>query len=142
MKYLKSFNESQDEMLLLIDDYLFEYFEKWKLKEESEYGALPFSNAPVIKKDFNGTYQIEIVSTMYFKKTGFPDGKSGYLVTICFTKDFDEKEFKEDMYKFIKRVCMSGFQYDTSSYTYGKGTVDITGAVNFGVRKYYIAFFK
>ena len=70
MKHIKKYNESTDDMYLLIDDYFLEYSEKWKLKEESEYFNLPRYGFEQ-KSDYNGVYQIEQVSTRYFKKEYF-----------------------------------------------------------------------
>ena len=46
MKHIKKYNESTDDMYLLIDDYFLEYSEKWKLKEESENKENDFDQYP------------------------------------------------------------------------------------------------
>ena len=135
MKYLRKFNESiepEDDNLYLIEDFLLEYLDKWKLIEDNKYSNLKFAD----KKYYNGTYKIEHTSTTFFKLTGFPNGKEGYRIKICFTKEFDENEFKVDMAKFINRVrCTffekSGYDFDTYKQNYGERVVT-----------YYIAFFR
>lgn len=129
MKYIKYFNESadQDEEKNLLDDFLLEYLDKWNLIDEDRYSSLQLYDKP----NYNGTYKIEKVSSRYFHVAGFPSGESGYRIKICFTKEFDEKDFKIDMYKFITRICKIGYKYDTFHDKYGDK-----------VNKFYIAFFK
>ena len=134
MKYLKLFeNNEDDEDLILIEEFLLEYFEKWKLCEQSKYSDIQYYD----RQNYNGTFEIKKLSTKYFKVSGFTTDESGYRVKISFTKAFDENEFKKDMTKYIKRVCVSGYKYETYKDVYGIGS---TGTI--GVETFYIAFFK
>ena len=85
---------------------------------------------PDLKEVYNGYHKINKASTKYFGITGFPNGKSGYKITIVFRSDkcdqIDIKDFKRDMFKYIKRVCKLEYQYET----YGDKNI------------FYIAFFK
>ncbi len=109
MKYLKKFNESSSEEIEeLLDDYLLEYVDKYKLIEKDIYFELRGDTESWKKSQYKGFYSIKEVSTNFFKIKGFPDKKSGYLVTITFfyrpTKDIED-EFNKDMISFINRFC-------------------------------------
>lgn len=157
MKYLRKFNESKFDIEELLEDYLLEYIDKYQLIEKDKYFELNTDSDHWKKSQYKGLYSIvNQVSTnylfhpgpgyrpkrdtSYFKVAGFPNKKSGYLVTISFfyrpTKDI-EKEFNKDMISFINRFCNSKddktFNVETSfSDVFGNGTVF----------DYYIAFFK
>jgi len=125
---MEKFNAT-DETIDLIEDYLQEYIDKYILVDEDIF--FEFQNNDH-RTDFSrrftykGYYKIRKVSTNLFKVDGFPDGKKGYLVKISLIIRPNESEWKDDMFKFIKRVCISGFKYET-------GIDRLT---------YYIAFFK
>lgn len=126
MKHIKKFNESTQNDLELIEDYFVEYFDKWLIPIDYDYDNL----RPDLKEMYNGYHKIDRVSTSYFGTSGFPNGKSGYRLTIVFRsvkfEQIDIKEFKTDMFKYITRVCKLGYQYET----YGDKNI------------LYIAFFK
>ena len=125
MEYSRITNETID----LIEDYLQEYIDKYNLVEQDIFYSFQNNDQ---RNDFSrrftykGYYRISKVSTYAFSVDGFPDNKTGYLVRINHRHPINEKEWKEDMFKFITRVCKSGFKYDTS--------IDKL--------TYYIAFFK
>jgi hypothetical protein len=109
MKYLRKFNESSEEEIELLDDYLLEYFDKYKLIEKDKYFELDTNSNHWKRSQYKGFYSIKEVSTKYFKVKGFPNNKSGYLVTITFffrPKDIED-EFNKDMISFINRFCDS-----------------------------------
>ena len=59
---------------------------------------------------------IKKTTTSYFKVSGFPNDSTGYLVNITINiKKSKQKEWVEDMRKFINRTCQLGFDFDTSS---------------------------
>lgn len=138
MKYLRKFNESieSDADLELIDDYLVEYLDKYGITDEKNYG-----NSDI---NYKGYYTIKECSTEYFRRERFPDGKRGYQLQIYFNKEgtkiihntemdkLVKEEWKEDMMKFINRVCKLGYKYKTSANTFTYGITEY----------YYIAFFK
>ncbi len=130
MEYSRITNETID----LIEDYLQEYIDKYNLIEEDRFYS--FQGNEFSKRfTYKGYYRITKVSTKIFNIDGFPEGKRGYLVKINFLRQPDEKELKLDVFKFITRVCKSGFQYDTSV---DKGGSNPTN----DIIKYYIAFFE
>lgn len=108
--HIKSFDnfitESEDRTLELLEDFCWVYFDEYKITDTEHW-----------KHDqYTGYFIIEKVSTNFFKKDGFPDNKSGYLVKIV-TYNFNrEEEFKVSMNDYIKRVCKTfDFDYQTSS---------------------------
>lgn len=127
MEYSRITNENID----LIEDYLQEYIDKYNLVEEDRFYS--FQDSEFSKRfTYKGYYVITKVSTKIFKVVGFPDNKSGYLVRIHFYLDIDKSDWKNDMYKFITRICKSGFEYDTF----------IDNRRDVSKPTYYIAFFK
>jgi hypothetical protein len=136
--HIKRFNESNQTQL--IEDYLLEYADKYNLiSKKDEVDLNPSFNNGVDRRhlilNYNGTYNIREVSTFLFKVPGFPDKKRGYLVEIFFYKDYDKESFKRDMFKYIKRVCSDGYNYDTSSN-------DFSDAQRSDIITYYISFFN
>lgn len=152
MKYLRKFNESSKEEMELLDDYLLEYTDKYKIRAEQD--PISIDNTEKIARH-KGFYSIKEVSSKSFKVKGFPDHKSGYLVKITFNfrpnKDI-ESEFKRDMISFINRFCNSKADFgavatisherstDNWPYEYQTSINDIFN--NGTMTEYYIAFFR
>ena len=115
MKYLKKFNENtSDPTLEMIDDFLLEYSDKWNFRERPE-GDNSEERVGFWQK-YDGVYNIKKTTTSYFKVSGFPNDSTGYLVNITINiKKSKQKEWVEDMRKFINRTCQLGFDFDTSS---------------------------
>lgn len=134
MKYLIKFNESSESEMELLDDYLLEYTDKYKIREEQ--GTFSIDDIERISRH-KGFYSIKEISTINFKVRGFPDHKNGYLVKITFNfrpnKD-TESEFKKDMTSFINRFC------NTNLYDHQTSINDVFD--NGTLTEYYIAFFK
>ena len=143
MKYLRKFNESSKfDIEELLEDYLLEYIDKYQLIEKDKYFELNTDSDHWKKSQYKGLYSIvNQVSTNYFKVAGFPNKKSGYLVTISFfyrpTKDI-ENEFNKDMISFINRFCNS--KVDNKTFNVETSFSDVFG--NGTIFDYYIAFFK
>jgi len=143
MKYLRKFNESSKfDIEELLEDYLLEYIDKYRLIEKDKYFELNTDSDHWKKSQYKGLYSIvNQVSTNYFKVAGFPNKKSGYLVTISFfyrpTKDI-ENEFNKDMISFINRFCNS--KVDNKTFNVETSFSDVFG--NGTIFDYYIAFFK
>lgn len=114
MKYLRKFNENtSDTTLEMIDDFLLEYSDKWNFRERPVDDHS--EERRVFWQKYDGVYSIKKTTTTYFKEPGFPNNSTGYVVSITINiKKSKQKEWTEDMGRFIKRTCRLGFEYDTS----------------------------
>lgn len=77
MKYLRKFNESSKfDIEELLEDYLLEYIDKYRLIEKGKYFELNTDSDHWKKSQYKGLYSIvNQVSTNYFKVAGFPNKK-------------------------------------------------------------------